>query len=527
MFLRNKGASGRFTFDVIFSCLQKSMRRGDLDLATEMVKEFKDYPNALKKRLVYDCCEDCPNLYLIRDIYNTKPEIGNLYPFVQIICQHVKCREVIMGFRVACQDKIEANDFMMDDDMYSWCRKVYSRLCSTDGDTKELIEYFINKYPILNEMKLKQIWNFINKNRLALYVAIAFFKVGYITDKDYMKKCKIDGREINFEFNEELVLPDYVYDKHVKCSPKENKGYEFFIKNIVLIPRMPKTELELKGEELYITTNMASGDFISKDKLKGIKLKKLDTSQSINVSTNDLTNDLTNVYTSLNELTLLQTQLITARHKPRTWFCKWNSDEYNKVLKGPMNEEDINELILSDKLKQKLGLVSVHSQRVILDDDEYLLMDNLITIDDSEFVMKTSKLETNVKIFNGDAHFLSDKLIETYPPDIQLEILKNLIFRKIIGTNDTCSRNIIVNLETGVVASIDDPVLLHETPFVFKKQITNKHISNYYYSLTNKFNVELEEFIITIIETMNECEDVEDVVKNFIIEQANDFEWQF
>ena len=67
MFLRKFGASGKFTFDKIYSCLQKSLRRGDAKLALDIAKEFKEYPNALKKRLMQNCCEDCPNIYLIKE----------------------------------------------------------------------------------------------------------------------------------------------------------------------------------------------------------------------------------------------------------------------------------------------------------------------------------------------------------------------------------------------------------------------------------------------------------------------------
>ena len=542
MFLRNKGASGQFTFDIIFSCLQKSMRRGDYELASEMVKEFRDYPNALKKRLIYDCCEDCPNLYMIRDIYNTKSEIDLLYPYVRTICNHVKCREVILGFRVACQDKVVPEDFTMDDDMYMWCRKVFTRLCATDGDTKELIEYFVNKYPILNQLKLKQEWNFINKNRLALYVAIAFFKVPYVTDIDYKKKYGFNKEDsIEFDFKE-LKLPDYVYDKHVKCSPPEHKGYDFFIDNIVLVPRMPETELEIKGKELYKTTNKASGDFINREALKGVKLCKLNMDPIVELGTNEPTNKTVkrkpvkstnnklisnesvfdNSDLKLTDLKLLQTQLITSKYKPRTWFC---NDKY--VLKGPMKQKDIEPLILSDQLKKLFGLVSVNTRIVKIEGEDYLLMDCLIPVNYDEYVIKNSKLETNVKIYNGDTRVLSSKLINTYEPHIQLEILKNLCFRKIVGSIDCCDRNIIVNLESKVVASIDDPVSLTETAFMFKKPITNKHIKNCYEELVEQFSDELDKFIDSCVEITTKSDSIPDEVKEFILEQCENFEWNF
>ena len=58
MFLRRQGYSKRSTFDVFYSAFQKSLRRGDAELAIEIGYEFQEYPNA-----------NCPYLYLINNIY--------------------------------------------------------------------------------------------------------------------------------------------------------------------------------------------------------------------------------------------------------------------------------------------------------------------------------------------------------------------------------------------------------------------------------------------------------------------------
>ena len=141
MFLKKTSASGKFHFDEVYSCFQKSLRRGDLALSHEMVKEFRDYPNALKKRLIYNCCEDCPNLYLINAIFNTEPTIEKLAPFVKVICEHVKCREVIMAFRVACQREYVFDEFdFQNDDMFLMTRKLFTKLCLQ----KDVLQYFID-----------------------------------------------------------------------------------------------------------------------------------------------------------------------------------------------------------------------------------------------------------------------------------------------------------------------------------------------------------------------------------------------
>lgn len=514
MFLRNTGASGRFTFDIIYSCLQKSMRRGDYNLSIEMAKEFRDYPNALKKRLIYDCCEDCPNLYLIRDILNTPKEIDKLVPFIKIICEHIKCREVIMGFRVACQDELDTNDFLPSDDMYTWCKKLYTRLCSTDGDCTPILQHFIELYPELKDFKITQIYNAINKNRLVLYAIIAFYKIDYISQQDYTY-TPINGFDFNFTPN--LVLPKYVYDKHVKSSPPEQKSYKFFISNIVLNPRRPKTQLELKGEELYITTNHASGEYITKQRLTS-------TTQPI-VKTNRKSSSMSTITsadpvkcTKLSQLKLLQTQLVTGKYKPRVWFC---NDKY--VLKGPITEEQYNQLELSDKLKQLFGLKTVNTRKVNIEGKLYAVFNCLYEVDYSQFVVKSSKLETDVKIYNGDIHPIKNTELETYSPVIRLQLIKNLIFRKLIGTNDTCERNFIIDPKGKFVASIDDPVLLVETPFLFKKQITNKTVKSIYTKWFEEFDEDIQIFLDTCCDKIMSSRFSSEIV-DFILQQCNEFE---
>ena len=106
MFLRRTGASGRFTFDVIYSCLQKSMRRGDETLAIEMGYEFREYPNALKKRLLQNCSEDCPDFNLMTEIYDTNSNLNDLMKFIPIVCRHIKCRDGLWLTRLAAEQPL-------------------------------------------------------------------------------------------------------------------------------------------------------------------------------------------------------------------------------------------------------------------------------------------------------------------------------------------------------------------------------------------------------------------------------------
>ena len=316
----------------------------------------------------------------------------------------------------------------------------------------------------------------------------------------YLKWINKDlAQETLLTFNPELKLPKYVYDKHTACAPESQRSYTFFIDNIILKPRMPKTELELKGEELYKTTNKACSNYISKLKYTA-----------------------GDIYTiNLDNYDLIQTQLITGRYKPRTWFCKLKSSAtWNKsyVLKGPVKDDYIEQILLTEKIKKLLGLTSVNAKVVAYHDQYYLIMKNLIPINPSEQIIKSSKLETNVSIYNGPTYVLSSKEFSTYEPSIQLEVIKCLWFRKLIGTNDTCDRNIIVHNNT--VASIDDPAILEPTDYMFKKPITNTTIKKAYENTITNHEAELTAFIDSVYTKVEES-DLDEHVKEFIITQAD------
>ena len=472
MFLKKRGASGKFQFDEVYSCLQKSLRRGDVELSLEMVKEFKDYPNALKKRLIYDCCEDCPDLHLINTIYRTPAELNALAPFIPIICEHIKCREVIMTFRVACERDYNFEPLTREDDMLTTTTKLMTQICAKSFKSYEdaALTWLVNsiehaypeKYEYIKTINVKSIFNFINKCRTVMFALIAFCKVSYITTFD--PSTKLTPIDIDYDTYNVNKLPLWVYDRHVHNSPASQRGYTFFINNIVLNPRMEETEYEHLGGELYKSSNRGGGDHFIR-------------------TFNGLHNPWSMDFINLTKMQLIQAQLITARGKPRTYYGGAN---FEFILKGPLTVEYGYQQVLSDTLKQYLGLTSENIQlRLCVDEvDEpllYIQADNFIDIDPNSVTTKSSKLERDVAIYNGPTYLYSDSLFPEMTDNRKLELFMCLFFRKLIGTNDTCNRNIICTDD--IIASIDDPVLYKRTPFMFKKQLNDKLAKMYMTSL--------------------------------------------
>lgn len=467
MILSKKGASGNFRFDEIYSALQKSLRRGDMILSLEMAKEFKHYPNILKKRLIQNCTEDCPNIYLINDIYNTKPNLIELINFIPAICLHIKCREATLGFRVACEqqhnfDKLSVNDM----DLLTILTKCFTILCKNNNDPTEILDFFQNLIP---DVKLKRIYNFISQNRTFIYMLCAWKCIPYITQKTYEKPnvYSIYGKRFEIDNFTLSKLPDYIYDKHVAKSPPENRTYDFFIRNCILNPRKEKTELETKGEQLYLHSNKGCKCFIKPI----LKCKKID-----------------------DDVKLIQVQLITSlKHEQRVYFCDIDKNrEFNYLIKGPYNNiETIRSILLSDYIKKKLDLSSAFYNVAEYRNDYYIICDNLIEIDPDKTEQKQSKIEKNI-VYNGDLHLFNHDKLDSLNANQIIELFKILIFRKAIGTDDTCERNII--FYDGILSSIDDPMLFKETEYMFKKPLNEKLCKKYEILLGRNFK-KIKEFI--------------------------------
>ena len=181
------------------------------------------------------------------------------------------------------------------------------------------------------------------------------------------------------------------------------------------------------------------------------------------------------------EVKLLQTQLVTGNGKARVYYCDIKKDlsdyfprifheEYGFILKTPLKQNEIDSIILSSEIKNMLGMISDNPIQI---NPTSILSVNFVPVDEDDYVVKTSKLETDVKIYNGNKYSYHSDMISKNP----LEVFKGLLFRKIIGTNDTVDRNFIYIANR--IISIDDPALFKETEYIFKKPLAQKYRQNY------------------------------------------------
>lgn len=472
MFLKLHGASGRFTFDEICSCIQKSLRRNDTELALDMAYEFQGrYVNALKSRLMQNCTEDCPDIDLIAAIHAADKDMSELIPFVPVISNHLKSRDGIYGLRIVCDMEwsfdvptvamINGVPTMLvrgkTPDLISLLRIAWTHIC--DHREKEFIAYF---QPMFPKYKLSSMYTAMNKHITFLSMLCMNVCMPVIRQKFKVDKTVYDK---HYAFHDR-VLPKYVYDKHVGSSPASQKTYKFFIENCVISPRLDESEIETTAKRLYITTNRGVGDSIR----PVVRCKVIDPST----------------------LTLIQTQLITSKYKPQVFYASMNGKTFDHILKGPYRtSSEIELLILSDRIKNELlssKLKEYQSEIVSINQQLFYCGRNFIAINPSARTKASSKLETDVVIYSGNKFVLENDQLESLSLKAQRELISILAFRKVIGTNDTCNRNIIYLPVRESMYTIDDPALFKETPKMFKTKVAKDYVSIYDDMIDNHFD---------------------------------------
>lgn len=504
-FLVKETASKHFHFAEVYSCLQKSIRRNDINICLELVKEFNEYPNALKKRLIYVVVEDLPDYRLMQEIYTTKSTIEDLVKWIPIVCNHVKSRAGTTGFRYAVECPDDDSEFTDNDTLKEMLVKLAHGI--KNGKQKDMIDWFedwLEKHEYHDykrNTKIQTIYNFIGKARTVLTGMCVFVSTPEVRtyNKDDIDNVILNNNELiygsnKYKFEKDKYtltrLPQYTYDKHVAGG---DKSYKFFFNNLVLSPRLPPPKIEIYGEYRYIESNegaalalftdtYSSHSTIYKYEQMKKKFPKYEDPEVVGTLEQTLINELKKMdkyqppsdnVLELGPYKVIQTQLITSRYKPKTYFASLDGINYKYIVKGPYTDDEIiRRTLLSDELKKYFGLVSCNAEEISINGFRYIRFDNLIKIDKTKVIRKSSALEVDVDIYCGNKHFIEYS-------EVNVDVLLILAFRKIIETNDTCPRNIL-KLNNDSYASIDDISFCKTThPTMFKKPLLRSYAAMY------------------------------------------------
>jgi hypothetical protein len=166
----------------------------------------------------------------------------------------------------------------------------------------------------------------------------------------------------------------------------------------------------------------------------------------------------------------LQAQPRTARWKPPVYFVC--SARGQKVVKGPVSEDIARQTMLTEEVKWRLGLHHANMHRETYSEGVYLVADALVPYDPNEYLVRTTKIEQVKLVVAPPLSWNHAMLVQN--DDLAVELFAVLAFRRCVGTNDTCPRNILVvpRPDGGhTLYSIDDPTKLTPAKFMWSKSM--------------------------------------------------------
>jgi hypothetical protein len=422
-FLRKQTSEGSIA--LLYSIIQKCMRRGlegeCLYYSDILFKEGT--PNSLRKRLVYVTNEDIGHIELSNEIVECKDE--DLYKYVVICCRLKKTHDPAWLSRLALHYSM--NNLKTDNPELIESMKMTEYV--RDDDYKSIRKYIGKKYC--------KLYSFSGKNNLvwALYI---MYKRRPELNQEYTLDIKLPEKK---RFDE---IPFWVKDKHVSGG---NKGYKFFFDNSLVVNENIYEGGDRYAEEckkVYLDDEENMGNGKTKVVYKIWKEGAKDIYEKIIPGYKDV----------------VQIQLITSRGKPQVYFATSVNDNKKYVLKGPIHNDMRKQIMRTENIKKRLGLNQLNVDFININDQIWMISDSILDYDKDKKELKSSKLEENVYIYNGDNCNLSFDMIETH----FMNIYKQYLLRLVVGANDHSARNFIHKGD--VVYSVDDHSLEEEVGLI-------------------------------------------------------------
>lgn len=438
----------------VYSAFQKYVRRGDVDNALYWGAQIgRPFPNALKKRLLQHALEDVGHIaYALRLLGEVKkPTWEALGLWVQVLCELPKTRAAAWMNRVAV-DYVHDVESAPEPVLKSAAQAlVYHR-----DENKVALETLFGK-------DVMRLYKEVNDEVLAFHVTI-LTRAGVIKPAS-LPLGKPAAVEVDLDTPREI--PDWAFDKHTAKGKALGRGYAHFLETMVTAPRLFEVDpFEVEARELYTNGKEQRVRHILAETKTG-DVKKPSTKPSTKAVGGAGVPATTTPPTAptapelLGYKDFLQAQPITGRTKPRVWFATQETTGKQVVIKGPVPLQERIQCMKSELLKKALSLphTNMHTE------GGFLIQDCLLDYKALPTRVVTTKLEADVRVpVNASVPAWDHDMLRD--SDMSYKILEALLFRKVAGANDTCTRNFIVIGKT--VYSIDDAALSVDTPLMWK-----------------------------------------------------------
>ena len=512
-FLRMKTSHGHQMADV-YSCLQKYVRRGDFAESVYWGSqiaiaqgEFKGYPNALKRRLMQHALEDVGSLdFAVKLLAAKTPTWESLVPWMQVLCGMPKTRAAAWFNRVAVEHVGNPGAAPTAE-----LRKGAEALILHRDDDKKALAALFSK-------ETMGVYKELNNEVLALHLEILRGSWPAVGVPEPAAAVEIPAAWLITH-----EVPDWAYDKHTAKGAAMGRGYAHFFETMELAPALfPEGDrfaeeakaLYLNGKEQRVRHILAASDTAkaaekaaAKEAAKATKaaekaakkaeakaakeaekLKAKEVAKAAKAATLEATKAakaadkakakeaskaakeaagpsyVPATAPPASYTNVVQIQPITGRAKARAWFATADNKK-QVVIKGPVKPTEAEAVMKTETLKRSLGLPHAN----VRVENSYIVADTLVG-DYTTFPTKvvTTKLEKEVTVIDCEKADMGiwDQAMLAEDGKTQ-NLLVALAFRKVVGANDTCNRNIVLSGET--VYSVDDAAVEKETAHIWSK----------------------------------------------------------
>lgn len=503
-FLRiTKTPQGHF-IEEVYSGLQKSLRRGLVSEALYFAKEIgtDKYIHLLKKRLCMNILEDVGSISLSLQVFDSENKLEILSNLVFLIANAPKTHISAWINRCAIQKLVTSRQVSSEkistlvNENREFDAVVRGMFFRAKGENHKIFEELEGICEVKTE-KILKFFKFVNNSPL-VWIAIILQKTrkeisGVIPlgDQNAARNIVVPSR-ID-------PLPDWVYDKHTRIGKRMGRGYSHFFESSLIMnlqvfnsPEPYENEAKKlylgspkKSEQILKALSVKSVKFVSGGNIEkevlGKRLHREDCEEDFTLKVQKRNDKLGNSQSNVKRIeedfeSFLQAQLITRKNSPKVYFCIRKTDQETMVVKGP-DDKYIKNYMISQILKEKIEIShpSAYKQQYIgLNTDEIgqFLVSKCVGMeskyDPNNFEIKGKTLEKDVKISKNLVNHWQDQRLNS--DILAKKCFLALAFRKCIGTNDTCDRNLLVHNKNEVV-SIDDPALWKNTEFMWKKPL--------------------------------------------------------
>ena len=460
----------------LYSLLFKSLRSGDEMHALYSIQHIP-YNNLIKKILILFLCENCPNLYVIRELYITRPDQIDFKTTVIRICRMVKTRIVINAFRVVSFDEYKENNYSINSIYIINCTPeeqqiepttipisqekalvkngyvIWSLLCKhgVKQTMDEILHLYHSISPIDAKPLLYKLYKYLDKRYLdIIFVFLAFISIpGFSLNRQQQR--------VPADISSDLVvpsvikpLPEYIYDLF-SASKKANRRISYYFDNMKLSPTTKPTMTDKYGIMKFIQINEPLESSIN-------ELIKCKTIENIHIA-----------------------RFANERYSLASTHATHIKYKYIITRRQIQTKAEAQHYIFSEALKQDLGLRTLNRHIISHKSKYYIIQNNFLPVDDPDNFIKNDKRQT---MYTHAIDSIYPEHMEFYVDDAPLviKLLTCIMYRKIIGYPIYRKYSMIIyngeiymlddNLNKFYSKTITCPTLSTQLEVVMKQQVT-------------------------------------------------------